>query len=509
LPGPRQHKPDADPAADQRVRGGRIVANFGFLTVGKLLGDGATFLFIVAVSRLFGQEGIGLYSMAMAWTGFLAVLAEFGLYNLSIKRMSRRDEGLGAYLGEVLSLRLLLVGVALVALAIALPLVPASVEAKRVLGIIGTYQILYTLATGLYAVPVSREEMHITSFLEFSLKLAIAVTALIVLTLGGSLAAALLAYPVLTAVQVVALFVFISRRYEPPRLALRPGRLAATLREAVPYGLSRLLLMVSTRTDVAALSVLLGVAAAGVYNVAYRVVFLLLFVPHYASLALFPVASRLFGGDRDKLRELYHRSLGLMVLGGLPATVGLWLVAPDLIERVFGSEFDESAGLLRILAWLLLLSCLKSVMGVFLTACDRQVERAKGQWTGAWVNLAATFLLIPLVGIKGAAIAVLLSETVLTTSFALRLRDLFGLPRAGSKLAVAVLGTLGFCLPLSLGPELPFALVIPVAVVIYVAVLAAFPRIRRDEGRFIGELWAAQWANMAGNARRNRGPSDQ
>ena len=58
---------------------GNIMRNFGFLTVGKTVGDCFTFLMFVIISRAYGQEGIGQYSFAIAFTGFFAIFADFGL----------------------------------------------------------------------------------------------------------------------------------------------------------------------------------------------------------------------------------------------------------------------------------------------------------------------------------------------------------------------------------------------------------------------------------------------
>ena len=42
----------------------------------------------ITISRSFGQEGVGLYTFAMALTGFFAVFADFGLYHLSVRQIS-------------------------------------------------------------------------------------------------------------------------------------------------------------------------------------------------------------------------------------------------------------------------------------------------------------------------------------------------------------------------------------------------------------------------------------
>lgn len=95
-------------SVQQKLSARLIFRNFSFLIVGKTLGDVFTFIFFVLLSRAFGQEGIGQYSFAMALAGFFWVFAEFGLYNLSIKEMSRHTGDLGEYYGGIFSLRLIL-----------------------------------------------------------------------------------------------------------------------------------------------------------------------------------------------------------------------------------------------------------------------------------------------------------------------------------------------------------------------------------------------------------------
>ena len=172
-----------------------------------------------------------------------------------------------------------------------------------------------------------------------------------------------------------------------------------------------------------------------------------MFISQFAALSVFPLASRLYkNSDRD-LAVLYHRTVNLIVLIALPLSAGLWLVAPDFIKVVFGDEFTESALILRILAGLLFLNFLSRTFGVFLMSCDQQVARTKSQWTAACVNVLGNLILIPLLGVRGAAVATLISEALLVVLFAVRLRAVLGWPRLSSRLVVSSIGVASFCLP--------------------------------------------------------------
>lgn len=126
-----------------RVR--KIFQNFGFLTLGKTLGDAFFFLFFIVLSRSFGQEGIGQYSFAIALTGFFSVFSDFGLHPFSIKELSRRTDWLRDCYSQIFSLRLILSAVAFGMLLLILPFLPFTRESKLIIVIIGAYQIIYTL----------------------------------------------------------------------------------------------------------------------------------------------------------------------------------------------------------------------------------------------------------------------------------------------------------------------------------------------------------------------------
>ncbi len=461
----------------------KVLRNFSSLTMGKTLGDAFTFLLFIVLSRTFGQDGIGQYSFAMALTCFFSVFAEFGLYNLSVKEISRHtgSPGPGEYYGGIFSLRLILSVVVLGLLLLMITFLSFSRETKLIILLIGVYQIVYTLVDGFVAVLVAREDMHLAGLLEFLLKMFIALGGSAVIMAGGGLVTALATFPSVTFVFLLVVYGIVYKKYGRVRLVMSWSYLIHTLRKAVPYAITEIMLRISTRIDVVFLGFILGAAAAGVYNAAYRLVFFLIMISYFIGLALFPLASRLYANSRKELEMLYHKSLCLIVLVGLPAASGVWLVAPDIINLIFGEDFAESALVLRYLAWLVFLAFIKSIMEVFLTSCDRQTERARSQWRATMVNVFGNVLLIPTIGIMGAAIATLISETLLVILFTVQLKNIFGWPRIGSRLMMGCFATAVFCLFFVFFSSLSLGVVIPVSVFIYTGTLYMFKEVRINE----------------------------
>lgn len=468
---------------ESQSRARKLLQNFGFLTVGKTLGDVFTFVLFVSLSRVFGQEGIGLYSFAMGLTGFFAIFADFGLHSFSIKGLSRRDSPLPQYFGRILSLRVAFSLAVFAALLLALPFLPFPLESKLIILVIGVYQVAQRMSEGFTAVLISREDTLLAGAVDATFKAVTALGGIAVVLAGGSLAMAVAALMLLTGGQMLVAYPLVARRYGRPKMTASWSLLVGTARQATPYAGSRILTQLYTRADVVLLGFFLGAAAAGLYNVAYRVVFLLMFIPQYAATAVFPLASRLYTESREEFEELYGRSLSTIVLAGLPIAAGVWLIAPDIIRLTFGQSFAESVAVLRILAGLLFVSFLSRTMGVFLMSSDRQVERMKIFAIVAGLSVALNLTLIPIYGIKGAALAALSSELVLMALFAARLRPVVGWPRIGSRLAIAGLGAASFCLVFTLLPALPLAVVVPGSALLYSAVLLLFRDIRNGEVR--------------------------
>jgi len=441
---------------------------------------------------VFGQEGIGQYSFAMGFTAFFAVFADFGMYSIAVKELSRHDGNIGTFYGPMIALRLLLSAVTYGVLLLMLLFLPFSHDFKQIIALVGAYQLMQRMIGGATAVFVAREDTHLSGIVEASLKAVAAIVVIGVVMAGGRLVTAIFYLPVVAAVQIIVSFAVVSKKYGRPVLAVSLSSLVQTFRQTLPYGLSDFFTMMYWRADIVILGFILGAEAVGTYNVANRVIFFLMFIPQLASLSLFPLISRLYKNSKQDLETLYQQTINLIFLIGLPISAGLWTISPAFINLVFGKAFAESSTVLRILTALLFLNFLSCILGVFLMSCDRQIERAKCHWKVACVNVIGNLVLIPALELNGAAITAVISETLLTALFMLRLRDVIGWPKVSSRLGISLLGVTSFCLPFAILPSISLSVVIPASMFIYCLTLFVFKEIRRNELHTLANLLKRQ-----------------
>ncbi len=475
----------------------RIIRNAGFLTAGKIAGDLFTFLFFVVVTRVFGPEGIGKYSFAMAFTGFFTVL--LGLYDYSIKEISKYPGDKRDCYGHLLTYRLVVSVITFGAILLVVPFLTFPRETKAIILIIGSYQVLTRLMGAFLTVYMAFENMHRSALNDFLLRGAIACVCIAICYMGGGLVLVVGALPVVTMAFLVINYVVVTRQYGKPNLAITLADFAETIRKAFPYYLSAFNFHLTSRVDVLLLGFLLGTEIAGVYNVAFKVVYLFLAFPGLLSITLLPMASRLGLRSKGELAEMSGTSLNLVVLIGLPMAAGLCYVAPQVIQLLYGVEFIAAIPVLQILSWLILLECLKSQLGIFLVACDRQADRTRAEIVAALSNILLNLMLIPRFGLIGAALATLFSQSLLILLLMGKYSKVLGWPRIGARLVIAASGCMAFYIVCNTLKIESIFLVIPLSALVYLLIVMAFSSIRKGEYRLLVALLARR-----GNATANK-----
>jgi O-antigen/teichoic acid export membrane protein len=467
---------------------GRILKNLGSLSVGKLTADLAAFGLFVVISRQLGEEGVGQYSFAMAITGFLMVFADFGLEFLSTRELSRlAHEKLATYVGRVIAVRIFQTSIAIGMLAILCLALPYPTDFIFVIFVIGLFQIFYKGLDGLAAVFIAKEEMLTAAALSASLRILAAIGAAVLIIAGVELAWSLIVFPLFTCLQIGVAYRMVSRRIGHIRPYASYLEIKATMRQALPFATSEFLRQLATRSDVVLLGILVSAGAAGIYNAAFRIIFMLSLFSYLAGLAIYPRVSRLFKTDPAQTRQLYSQYLGVVIIVSVPASVGLAMIAIELIHIIFGDAFTESGFILQVLAALVAATTMKFMMQMFMMAGELQGPMVRSQWIVTLANLALLLVLIPAFGSVGAGAAVVIAEVLLVVLYAGHLKSLVGLPRIGHRVLLSLFGS---AVTVSLVSHLQLQSMItimPLTIVVYTAIVLCSAKVRRTELKLLLE----------------------
>jgi O-antigen/teichoic acid export membrane protein len=162
-------------------------------------------------------------------------------------------------------------------------------------------------------------------------------------------------------------------------------------------------------TDVLVLGMYRDAGEVGVYGIALRLSLLTAFVLSAVNVVVAPQFAALHAqGDVAALKRLAQQSALWTSAAAAPAILVLLLV-PDLILQIFGPQFKEGAGALRILAIGQLVNVATGSVGMLLVMTGHEKVMRNIVAASAALNLLANFLLVPRYGALGAATSTALS----------------------------------------------------------------------------------------------------
>ncbi len=176
------------------------------------------------------------------------------------------------------------------------------------------------------------------------------------------------------------------------------------------------------RANTFLLNAIVGVAATGVFSIALGLAEVLWYLPTSFGLVLFSRAVRGGREGAEIASAMTRIVVAVMFLGAVP----LWILAPPLVELVYGPPFAGAGVALQLLLPGVVAYSIVAVLTHPLIAW-----RAPGRVTavliaGLAANLAANALLIPGLGLNGAAIASTISYTMTAALTLLLYRRLSG-----------------------------------------------------------------------------------
>jgi O-antigen/teichoic acid export membrane protein len=194
----------------------------------------------------------------------------------------------------------------------------------------------------------------------------------------------------------------------------RFSHMKSYLRWGVPLTPNSALLWIINISDRYMVSYFLGVAAAGIYNAAYS-------IGYYASFALMPLGTVLYpsiskyydGGNLGQTRNYLSYSVKYLMMVAIPSAFGLSILAKPLLQILATAEFVAGIVVVPWVAFGAVLFCFYQVCVyiIHLVGKTRITVRLLG--TAAVLNIGLNLLLIPRMGIVGAAVATLVAYGVL------------------------------------------------------------------------------------------------
>lgn len=462
-------------------------------SAGQLIGNIVLFFYL---SRLLEPEGLGIYSTVLAVFQTASLGCGIGLNTLLPREIPRNFSQTNRYLIHASIISVISAIIVIIVIAILIPNLNYLPETK-----LGLYIILFALIPEsiqvvLFAIFISYQKAEFISATSIFIIFGRIITCLTALHLG---------YGVISLIIIYALFSYLSffininlliRYIQKPYWDFDRSFLFELLHALKIFAGLSILNALFSQSEVVILSLLRGETQVGYYSAALKLVTIWAMVPNSYMTALFPLLSTTFLHSPQKTTHIQNISIKYLLALAFPLAVGITITASAIIPLLYGDKFDESIGILRLLAWYLPLIFCNTVLWRVLVVRGEQRLVFRVQFITEIIQVLLALGLIPNLGTIGAAFAVIggnLAYTLLSIYYIQRDKTPLPLFNIGWRFIIASM-FMGF-FTWFLMPRLHIYFLIPAAAILYLAILFAMRAFSGDDISLFKQIFGLQRKN--------------
>ena len=462
-----------------------------FTVLITLIGFFSTMLF----SHILGKDLMGVYYLFVAYYGIFNMIGDGGFGQAAVKRISEGKEQ-NEYLTAYACLRGLLIVVSTVILLTLSPLFIDLQEYNIVLCIILTIAAAAfgnTITMGVYGlghVGVKNVGVGMGELARIIVQIGTVLLGYSVYGLIGGYIAGI----IVSGILCIKYFTF-----RPAKFGFRH------IKSLFAYGFWIFLIstgsLAFSYTDTIFIGYFMTNGDVGVYRTAFQFTSAAAFITAAIAPTLTPKISRWSKDDEwEKIVYPVSRGITFGLILAVPVLFGGIFLADKLLYYFYGADFAAGAAACCILFAVQIVSVFTTFLGTALSASDHAKQSFYATATAAVVNIILNCILIPILGINGAAISTLISYSLNAVLIAYFLRRYISIriekrPIFHIIISATVMGIFVFIYTLFVPLDNVILTLIPVAVgaFIYFFLLFKIDRGIRDEIAGMVKTFGIPW----------------
>lgn len=388
----------------------------------KILGAFSSYVFFYLLAKNLGAEGVGLFSLCITLLSVLVMLSKLGLDSLIVKQIPEyKAKGVvGAegklykkLLGIVLVFSMLLSTTVYFSAELVATFFQntALVSASKIIALAILPSVLLSMnAESLRGL----EQMKYFSYLQNGSIMMLSVLLLLLAYLFNKqgINTPIYVYSIAVCILAFVSLYLLAKKIPKQGERISTPNLKSTLKLALPMLVSGAVFMIMNWTDVLMLGYYSDEGQVGIYNLCFKLASIITFAQFAINSYAAPRISSYFHAEKHlELKSLISKIAWLNLIIALPFFLVLFIYGGQILP-IFGAEFAEGSSVLLFLIIGQLVNALSGPVLYILNMTGKEVVARNIVLAAAVLNLVLNYILIPLYGIEGAAIAATLSMIV-------------------------------------------------------------------------------------------------
>jgi len=466
-----------------------IFKNMSWLLISQIIASVCGFLWTILMARYLGVSNYGILGFAVSVTGILGIIDDLGISTHIVRQVATDNDSAPKYLGNIIPFKVILGVINLIVTPIILILLNLD-EYTIFITLLFTIEIIFKSYTNsLFGVFQAFEKGKYQGIGNILMNLSTFLFILIAIYTDLGLMGISISYILANLLSFIYAYYVLNKHLVKPKFELDWEFCKKITLLSLPFAITGILYTIYYSIDLVMLTKLVGNYANGIYNATYKLIAVLnLFYSVYTAV-IFPVMSKFFKNDKKLLIISYEKSIKYLMLAIIPIATGTVFYSLDIIQLIYGHEYDAAASVLSILIWTVCLLFISGASNTLLNASHKETTVTKIYAIAAVFNIVLNFIMIPYFSYNGAAITTVLSDILIVALQTYVIRKLGH--KANKKLyydlgkiiiGSAVLGIALYFLNLNMW------VAIPVGIIIYLAVVYLLRLFDNDDKYVIKEI---------------------
>ncbi len=389
-----------------------VVKNTIWLLGGEGIGRLIRAIIVIYSARVLGAAEYGVFSYAMAISGFVAIFSDLGISAILTRESVKNPIARQEYFSTALLIKFAFLTINTLLILFAVPLISNVDGVIPLLPLVVGLLFFDTLRDFCFGMSRALERMEWEAWVKILTNVAIAGLGLLFLMRWQTAFALSVSYVIGSALGFMTIGFILLPYFKKFISHIRFSLIKEILVLAWPIGLLGVLGSIMINTDMVMLGHWRSTEQIGFYAAGQKPILLLYIVPTLLASAVFPVFTRLAAINRDRFRFVLERTVTATFLLGLPVvTVGA-VLAPALISLIYGPDYAPAVPSFVLLLTTIVIVFPSTILANALFAHNEQRQFLWFVGIGAVSNALLDALLIPRYGIEGSAIATIIAQVL-------------------------------------------------------------------------------------------------
>jgi O-antigen/teichoic acid export membrane protein len=390
-----------------------IAKNTSYFTLALIIQKIISFTYFTIIARSLGPEDLGKYYFTVSFTTIFAIFIDIGLANVITREVAKTPEKAEKLLGSALTFKVLLAVISFSAMAFTINILGYPELIKQLVYISSISMILDSFTLTFYAISRGFHNLSLESIGSIIFQLIILSTGLFVLRENLGLIWLIATLALASIFNFFYSIIILVKKWKV-KIILKYDKvfIKSLIAITIPFSIYAIFQRLYTYLDTVFLSILAGDKYVGIYQVPFKIIFALQFLPMAFTASLYPALSLYWQNNKDQLAITFERAMNYLIIISLPIILGIIILA-DKIILLFKSGYTEAILPLQITIISLIFIFLNFAVGSLLNACDKQKINTMNMAAVLAASIISNIILIANFKAIGASITVLITNLLM------------------------------------------------------------------------------------------------